>query len=199
VLSTCPRPLAAVLARHGLGRFRVTQKARVDLPGDVYRGDGAAPHDWIMVGNHDTPPLALVIDRWQGTPELARRAAYLASRLATSDTERPALAEKLERDPAALALAITAELFLGPARHVQIFWPDLLGARDVYNQPGVVDDSNWSLRAPADLAAAHGDAVGRGDAPDLGAAVAWALRARHLDSDDRGRSMVATLAPVASG
>ncbi len=71
VLSTCPRPLAAVLARHRLGRFRVTQKANLQDPQDVYRSDRALPEDWIMVGNHDTPPLRTVVERWQGSTELA--------------------------------------------------------------------------------------------------------------------------------
>jgi 4-alpha-glucanotransferase len=171
VLSTCPRPLAAVLARHGLGRFRVTQKARVDDPGDVYRGDNAAPADWIMVGNHDTPPLRAVIDGWRGTAELARRAAYLGGRLGRD----PAA---LERDPHALATAMLAELFLGPARNVVVFWVDLFGLADSYNRPGVIDPANWSLRVPADFEAAHAAAVASGDAPDLAEAVAWAIAAR---------------------
>ncbi|MBK8741796.1 MAG: 4-alpha-glucanotransferase [Betaproteobacteria bacterium] len=83
-VSTCPRLLAAVLAHCGLGRFRITQKARVEVEGDVYRSDGAAPHDWIMAGNHDTPPLRVVVEGWRGTPECALRAEYLSRRLNSS-------------------------------------------------------------------------------------------------------------------
>jgi hypothetical protein len=193
VLSTCPRPLAEVLARHHLGRFRVTQKAVVDNPDDVYRGDRARDDDWIMVGNHDTPPLASVVERWHGTAEAPRRAAYLAGRLAADDGERAAFAERLIKEPRAMATAMLAELFLGPARHVQIFWADLFGARDVYNRPGVVDDDNWSLRMPTDFAAAHARAVAAGEAPDLGEAMAMAMVARRLDSDADGRAIVASL------
>lgn len=163
VLSTCPRPLGAVLARHGLGRFRVTQKARVDDPGDVYRGDNAAPADWIMIGNHDTPPLRAVIARWRGTDELARRAAYLGARLGRDPAE-------LAADEDALATAMVAELFLGPARNVLLFWPDLFGLEDVYNRPGVVHPDNWSLRVPRDF--------DRVPVLDLERALDWALRAR---------------------
>ena len=194
VLSTCPRPLASVLARHGLGRFRVTQKARVEDPLDVYRGDTARAEDWIMVGNHDTPPLSLAVERWHGTAEATRRAAYLASRLAP-EAERAALGERLERDPVAMAAAMMAELFLGPARNIYLFWVDLFGAREIYNRPGVVDASNWSMRLPVDFAAAHASAVARGEAPDLGALMAWALRARGLDVGDDGRGLVAALDP----
>ena len=195
MLSTCPRPLAAVLARHGLGRFRVTQKARLEDPLDVYRGDTARPADWIMVGNHDTPPLSLVVDRWAGTPEGQRRAAYLAGRLAP-EPGRAALAERLERDPTAMRAATMAELFLGPARNVYLFWVDLFGGRDVYNRPGVVSGANWSLRMPADVDAGYAAARARGDAPDLAKLIAWALRARGLDASDGDRALVAALDPV---
>ncbi|HKE16012.1 MAG TPA: 4-alpha-glucanotransferase [Kofleriaceae bacterium] len=186
VLSTCPRPLAAVLGRHELGRFRVTQKARVDQPGDVYRGDRAARSDWVMVGNHDTAPLRAVIAGWRGTQEVARRAAYLGERL-----RRPAA--ELERDERALATAMMAELFLGPARHALVFWPDLFGIEEPFNQPGTVNDRNWSLRVPADFEDAHARAVASGAAPDLGEAAAWALEARGLAGDDEGRDIARRL------
>ena len=186
VLSTCPRPLAAVLARHGLGRFRVTQKAQVDQPGDVYRGDRAAAADWIMVSNHDTAPLRAVIASWRGQPEVARRAAYLAGRL-----RRPA--DELERDERALATAMIAELFLGPSRKVLLFWPDLFGLEEPFNQPGTVSDRNWSMRVPADFEVAHAHAVASGAAPHLGQAVAWALEARGLADDDEGRDIARRL------
>lgn len=173
VLSTCPAPLAAVLARHGLGRYRVTQKARVEEPSDVYRSDNAAPADWIMAGNHDTPPVRAVIARWRaaGGDELERRARFLAARLRMSAAE-------IVRDDRALATAMLAELFLGPARNVLVFWVDLFGGTESYNRPGVVAASNWCLRVPADFERAHAEAVTRGDAPDLREAVGWALRAR---------------------
>jgi 4-alpha-glucanotransferase len=199
VLSTCPRPLAAVLARHHLGRFRVTQKAIVDDPTDVYRSDGARDDDWIMVGNHDTPPLASVVARWHGTAEASRRAAYLAGRLAPDDRARATLAEELARDPRAMATAMVADLFVGPARHVQIFWADLFGSRDVYNRPGVVDEGNWSLRVPGDFAARHARAVAAGDAPDLGRALAMAMVARGLASDADGAAIVASLTGAPRG
>src|SRR5262249_4337123 len=41
VLSTMPLPLGRVLERHGLGRWRVAQKADLDDPADVYRAENA--------------------------------------------------------------------------------------------------------------------------------------------------------------
>lgn len=193
VLSTCPRPLAAVLARHRMGRFRVTQKARPEDPSDVYRGDRAEPEDWIMTGNHDTPPLWVVIERWQGTAELDRRVTYLARRLAPSSAVRAALAVRLANDPVALAEAMLAELFVGPARNVLVFWPDLFGERRIYNRPGEVDPDNWTLRAPANFEDAWARLVSTSQAPRWGRVLALALAARGLDEDPEGQSIRAVL------
>ncbi len=183
VLSTCPRPLLAVLERFGLGRFRVTQKAKVEDPHDVYRSDNAEPADWILVGNHDTPPLRLVVERWDDA-ERARRAAWLTFRLAArgaSAADRDAMRARLAGGGAPLFDAMLAELFAGPANNVAVFWVDLFGLTEIYNRPGVVHADNWTLRVPRDFARAFDDAVAAGRAPHLGRALALALRARGLD------------------
>ena len=193
VLSTCPRPLAAVLERHGLGRFRVTQKARVHVPDDVYRGDNAKPADWIMVGNHDTPPLAAVVADHLRTGEAERRAAYLAQRLAPPGPERADLAARLRARAPDLAEAMLAELFLGPARHVLVFWVDLFGLTDVYNRPGVVSPDNWTMRIPSSFEDVYSEAVAAGRAPSIGRSLALALHARGLDGDGDGAALAARL------
>lgn len=183
VLSTCPRPLLEVLGRHRLGRFRVTQKANVGDVDDVYRSDRAAPEDWIMVGNHDTLPLALVIDRWREDGEHAARASYLAGRLAPDPASRAELTTQLQKERGALTTAMLADLFVGPARHVLVFWADLFGERRIYNRPGEPHPDNWSLRVPSDYEGARALALARGDAPSIERALALALRARSLDED----------------
>jgi 4-alpha-glucanotransferase len=91
------------------------------------------------------------------------------------------LAGRLRRDAAEieprLATAMMAELFVGPARNVLVFWPDLFGVKESYNRPGVVDAANWCLRVPADVERAHAAAVAAGEAPDLAEAMAWAVEA----------------------
>jgi hypothetical protein len=91
VLSTQPFELGAVLQRFGLGRFRVTQKANLDDVRDVYRSENAAAADWIMLGNHDTPPLWRLLASWEEQGRLTARAAYLASRLRPENARRQAL------------------------------------------------------------------------------------------------------------
>src|SRR5205814_1525354 len=75
VLSTQPYPVRRVLERHGLGRFRVTQKSVLSDPRDVYRAENARPQDWIMVGTHDTESIWRVAERWAASGMSEQRAA----------------------------------------------------------------------------------------------------------------------------
>ena len=178
VLSTCPEPLARVMDRHGLGRFRVTQKASLVDPEDGYRGENANPRDWIMIGNHDTEPLLAVVDRWERASLLTARAGYLALRLEPEPSQRAALAASLAADPRRLAQAVFAELFVGPASNVLVFFADLFGERATYNTPGLVSDSNWSMRVPRAFRETYAERRARGEALDIPRALARAMRAR---------------------
>jgi 4-alpha-glucanotransferase len=146
VLSTWPYPLRRVMERAQLGRLLVTQKASVSDAHDVYRSDNARPCDWIMVGNHDTPPIWQLLDRWQGTRAAEERAQFLAQLLEPAIENRPGLVAQLVSSPGKLATALFAELFASRANHVSIFFADLLGYRQTYNLPGTVSDENWRLR-----------------------------------------------------
>jgi len=168
VLSTMPYPLGRVLQRYGLGRFRVTQKVGLNDPSDVYRSENAAPADWIMVGNHDTAPIWNVAERWCGDGTADAHARYLEERLK----------QPVARDPSSLARAKLAELFASPARHVFVWWGDLLGETEWYNRPGTVNDENWSRRIPRGFQRLYAERVAAGRAMDVRAAVAMALRAR---------------------
>ncbi len=178
VLSTCPTPLLRVIERFGFGRFRITQKADPRDPLDVYRGENASPRDWIMIGNHDTRPIWLLVDAWAADGSLRDRAAYLATRLVVDPRARPAFAAELLRDPRRVAQAALAEIFVGDARHVLVFFSDLFGLREVYNEPGTVKAENWSLRLAADWRRTYEERRERGEALDVPRALALALRAR---------------------
>ena len=176
VLSTEPLPLQRVRLRHGLGRFRVTQKADLDNLADVYRSENSQPQDWIMVGNHDTPSIWGLVKSWQGKTEGVKRARYLARRLRPADPGPLALT--LAEDPHRLAHAKVANLFLGPARHVMIFFADLFGLEQTYNVPGTRNEENWTLRVPPDFARRYQIGKCRGEVLNLHAVLALALRAR---------------------
>jgi len=176
VLSTEPLPLRQVRVRHGLGRFRVTQKADLDNPEDVYRSENAQPEDWIMVGNHDTPTIWHLAHAWHGKADGMKQAVYLAKRLNPADPDT--LAAALAADPRRLAHAKMADLFVSPARHVMIFFADLFGLEENYNVPGATNQDNWTLRVPSDFSSRYEDGRKRGDVLNLHAVLALALRAR---------------------
>lgn len=197
VLSTCPFPLEQVMRRHGLGRFRVTQKAKPGDPADGYRSEHAEPNDWIMIGNHDTEPLLVVVDRWTRAGELDARAAYLADRLSPSDpSRRAALARSVAEDPRKLVLAMFAELFASRARNVLVFFTDLFGERAIYNRPGVVSAENWSVRVPRAFARVYEERRARGEALDMAGALAAALRAKGSTDDALVRALEARAATL---
>lgn len=171
VLSTLPAPLAGVLRRHGLGRWRVTQKANLDDPTDVYRTENALREDWVMLGNHDTPPIMAVIFGW--TP--AKReswARHLAARLRLAEPQRLA-------SPRYLASAMLAELFVSRAENVSIFFADLFGLTERFNVPGFVDDANWTLRLPHDFEALHASQLANERGLDIPLAIELALAAQE--------------------
>jgi 4-alpha-glucanotransferase len=199
VLSTAPLPLASTLRRFGLGRFRVTQKADLARPDDGYRSENAQPEDWIMVGTHDTPPLALVIDRWAETGALPARAAYLAERLTFDADARAAQAASLATDRRLLARAQFADLLASPARHVLVFMSDFFGMRELYNRPGVVSDDNWTLRLPDEFERLHASNIAAGRAMDVPAALALALRARQSTAVEHAALIAELEAPERGG
>jgi len=176
VLSTEPLPLRQVRLRHGLGRFRVTQKDDPDNPHDVYLSENAEQQDWIMMGNHDTPSIWRLARSWQGTEKGAQQAAYLARRLKPSEPD--ALQSILAADHRRLVHAKAADLFLSPARHIMLFFADLFGLEESYNLPGTRNEENWRLRVPHDFASCYEEGKKQGETLNLHAVLALALRAR---------------------
>jgi 4-alpha-glucanotransferase len=184
VLSSCPFPLKSVLAKHRLGRFRVTQKAQPHNERDVYRSDNAQAEDWIMVGTHDTKSIWRVVDEWS-EGEIESWAEYLSARIEPEDeAARDALFKRMNVDKRALLEGIFADLFIGPASNVSIFFADLFGVKDVYNRPGVVSDENWVVSVPNDYQSWFEEAAERGDAINIPKVLAIALRAKCRDNAD---------------
>ncbi len=184
VLSTWPRPLRAAMEARGLGRFCVTQKADPNNPKDVYRSENTSPHDWIMVGNHDTPPLWAQMEKPNAAEWMAKRGRILAERLTKNAEEKERLHRQLSEQPDLFCRAMFAELFLGPARSVSIFFPDLFGMTDIYNKPGTISEENWSLRVSPNYEEEYGRKISQGKALDIRASIATALRTRFAQSHE---------------
>jgi 4-alpha-glucanotransferase len=169
------------MRRHGLGRFRVTQKADPENPRDVYRTDEAQPEDWVLLGNHDTPTIWSKIVEWRESGDVRAQADYLAERLSTRETERWELARRFRESEFELAHAKLAELFACNARNVVIAFADLFGFVEPYNRPGTFSDHNWSLRLPRDFESNYRAAVERRRALWLPKALELALRRTRPD------------------
>ena len=182
VLSTLPYPLGRVMQRHGLGRFRVIQKAKLNDASDVYRIERAQPADWIMLGNHDTPPIWLLAHEWCHGSRAQDWAEYLAGRLWIPVGERSEFVKQTSATPGDLVNAIFTAMLASQAGHVSVFFTDLLGMNELYNRPGYVDESNWSLRVPADFAARYQDRVSSGDALNVKRCLEDAIQARQRGS-----------------
>jgi 4-alpha-glucanotransferase len=197
VLSTQPYPLKRVLEQYGLGRFRVTQKADLSNPQDVYRAENAEPRDWIMVGNHDTRPLWALAERWRQAGEAKAQADYLAWRLHPEEEGREEFAARLLREPGMLEQAKFADLFASRAENVMVFFADLLGMKETYNAPGTVSEENWSLRVPNDYRREYVEKLGSNAALNLPRALALALRAGGAEARAKHRQLIAALERLA--
>lgn len=178
VLSTLPYPLRRVMEHHGLGRFRVVQKAKLDTPEDVYRIEQACPNDWIMMGNHDTPPIWMLARGWCDGRRGQDWGEYLADRLVISEGERPEFVRRVASEPGELVHALFAAILASEAQHVSVFFTDLLGMSGFYNSPGVVNDTNWTLRVPPDFATRYEQKCREGRALDIARCTNAAVEAR---------------------
>jgi 4-alpha-glucanotransferase len=189
VLSTLPYPLARTIERHGLGRFRVTQKADLENPDDVYRSENARPEDWIMAGNHDTPPIWRLARAWFDNGQARHQADYLAWRLAPEAT-REAFAREIAGDRRKLVHAKLADVLASPATHVMIFFADLLGMEAIYNRPGIIHPDNWRLRVSPDFEETYPALAARGEALNIPTVLALALRARGTEFTAAHRDLI---------
>ncbi|OGR16933.1 MAG: hypothetical protein A2X81_11395 [Desulfobacterales bacterium GWB2_56_26] len=179
ILSTEPYPVKRVMELYGLGRFRVTQKADLSNKADVYRSENAQPEDWLMLSTHDTQPIWQVAERWRQEGTSLRQAEYLAMRLAIPESERAAWLEHVSHDFGSLVQAKFADLFLGPARNVFVYFTDLLGFKESYNKPGTVSRDNWTLRINPEFRQIYAAKLPGKLALDIPKALAMALRAKN--------------------
>lgn len=163
VLSTLPYPVGRVLERHGIGRFRVVQKLSLHDPADVYRIEQSEPQDWIMLGTHDTPPIWKLAEQWREDKSAVAWAGYLSKQLlplAGAD-------EEIAEAPGRLVNSLFAAMLTSPARNVVVFFPDLFGMTERYNEPGIVSERNWALRVPTDFESSYAQNIRLGRALDV--------------------------------
>jgi len=193
ILSTQPYPLKRVMESFGQGRFRVTQKADLDNRHDVYRSENAHPEDWLMLGNHDTAPIWKMAAEWLETGASRKQATYLAERLKIPERERSDWVNHLSNDVGALVQAKFADLFVGPARNVMVYFTDLFGLEEPFNRPGTTDESNWSLRVSPDYKNLYREKLPRDLILNIPRALALALRTKGEDFISHHRQLITGL------
>ncbi len=193
ILSTQPYPVKRVMELYGLGRFRVTQKADLDNELDVYRSENAQPEDWLMLGNQDTAPIWQVADNWLATGNSHRQAEYLATRLRIPAAERARWIERVSVDAGALVQAKFADLLVGPAQNIMVFFTDLLGGKETYNKPGTVSVANWTLRIPSNYKSIYVERLTDNHALDIPRGLAMALRARGFSKSPEHLQLIREL------
>ncbi len=118
---------------------------------NIYRGKNVPPQKLIMVGSHDNIPLIKYIEDIYSKNQIEKHAKYLAHDLSPSGTSEEIInmqAKEIANDKTKFSSAKFTELFVSPAKKVQIFFTDLLGLNERYNLPGVSGEENWSLRMP---------------------------------------------------
>ncbi len=177
VLSTLPNQVGQAIARHHLGRFRVAQKIKHQDPTDSYRLEHARPEDWVMLGTHDTPPIWELADQWSVSQMGREWEAYLTSMLAP--LVRAQRNAPIANDASSLVHALFTAMLVCDARHVVVFFPDLFGMRQRYNEPGVVQQENWSLRVPDNFKWELEERVASGKALSVSQCMHWALMSRE--------------------
>ncbi|MEZ4574803.1 MAG: 4-alpha-glucanotransferase [Vampirovibrionales bacterium] len=193
-LGAITAPTATVLKKRGLSAIRVTQFINPHDPQDMHRGKNVPAHHWLTPGTHDNPALynwvtdmfirppdTMKHDEWakRKSDHLLRLQYDMYGHLSPSQCKRRGLKTNWN-DAQDLTRAMVTELFLSPARNVQLFFADWFGMRDTYNQPGLFDDNvNWQLRIPHDYQKAYFKAVSQGKAINLPRTLRNALKIKQ--------------------
>lgn len=147
-LGTITNPVIGVMQKLDLSGIRVTQFVVPEKPDHMYRGKNVGEIHWITAGTHDNMPLSVYVKDLYKSNQAEPHIKFLAEDLAPVGAARSELAAKMRKDQKEFIKAKFVELFVSPAKNVQIFFNDIFGIDEPYNKPGTAGDENWSLRLP---------------------------------------------------
>ena len=142
-LGAITRPTVEVMQKDNLGSMKVTQFVNPEKRDHMYRGINSKPIDFITTGTHDSKPLVSYIS------DMNQEKYGKHLKMLTTDLNIKHPATKTDRRYG-IKLKF-AELFVAPARNVQIFFSHLMGMNSWYNKPGDKTVKKWSLRMPNDF------------------------------------------------
>ena len=171
-------PVARVMEQLNLSGIAVTQFD--------YRGKDAEPDRVIMLGSHDNPSYI------EYTRDLFKYANKSKNNKARFDSKTDKLAEdtlipgdrkwfyrhKIRRNPNEFMKAAFTELFISPAKRVQIFFTDFFGMGETYNIPGQTENC-WDLRMPNDIEGFYHERLSEDRGFNIPEIIARAIRVKN--------------------
>lgn len=139
-LGSITKPTVEVIKRNGLGSMKVTQFVNPSREDHIYRGKNSAPQDFITTGTHDSQSL---VNYFYNMPQ-----SKYNNHINMLSKDLNLLRPHNKKDRNYGIKLKFAELFVAPAKNVQIFFTHLMGMSDWYNKPGDKSVPKWSLRIP---------------------------------------------------
>ncbi|MCD8025147.1 MAG: 4-alpha-glucanotransferase [Candidatus Gastranaerophilales bacterium] len=85
------------------------------------------------------------------------------------------------------------ELFSSGAKNIQIFWTDMFGIKERYNQPGVSGDQNWSLRMTENFENDYYKAAENNEALNIPEVILEANRRKNSNFDRKHKELAGEL------
>ena len=169
-LGAITKPTIEVMKKNHLGSMKVTQFVKPDDPNHTYRGINSKPNDFITNCTHDGKPIINFFK------DLTNEKYQKHLKMLTQDL---GLKRPLNKKDRLYGLKLKfAELFIAPAKNVQIFFTSLLGLTDWYNKPGDKTVKKWSLRMPNNFIEIYLNNLAKGTAFNPFDAISRALKAK---------------------
>lgn len=169
-LGAITKPTIEVMKKDHLGSMKVTQFVNPEKAEHMYRGINSKPGDFITTGTHDGKPLVSFFF------DMDENKYNKHIKMLTQDLNLKRPSTKKDRTYG-IKLKF-AELFIAPAKNVQIFFSHLLGLTDWYNKPGDRTVPKWSLRMPNNFKEVYLNNLAKGIAFNPYDALSRALKAK---------------------
>lgn len=169
-LGAITKPTIEVMKKERLGSMKVTQFVNPENAEHMYRGINSKPGDFITTGTHDGKPLVNFFF------DMDEKKYNKHLKMLTQDLNLKRPSTKKDRTYG-IKLKF-AELFIAPAKNVQIFFSHLLGLTDWYNKPGDRTVPKWSLRMPNNFKEVYLNNLAKGIAFNPYDALSRALKAK---------------------
>lgn len=173
-LGTLTNPVREVVTKSKFSGIRVNQFINLNDPNKCeHVGKLQKPHYWYALGSHDNGPI------WQkpDAPETAVTARQLAQAKRLKNqvyAKQKTVQVKELTEHNRMVKGLFTEMFLSPAKKLQVFFPDVFGIAEWYNRPGsqngpdtAIQDELWTMRIPKDYEKLYFKKVQQGQALNL--------------------------------